>query len=429
MSGCGSAEDEGAGDSSTTTGGTTTPVTVQSPYPNAVDYTLSSEVEGLIHETPEHQEDVYKVTLAQSGTYTVYLELLQGTIDATNQIWTRTGAVIYDQFGNEITDISIPHTASDAAGKWVKGTFEVVTTDSTFYIRTFREIDKLAKYKLSIYPSIENGYVQDVEGEKNDVKAMATPITLAQTSTEINGSVNMTDLTDADDWYKLPISNTGTYTVYFNLLAGTYSTSSNFKSTSLIIYDEFGTVLMHIGSGFGSLDAAGEWDRQTFEANTAGNYYININRQENKAAKYNFTILPSVANGYVQDEEGEKNDVIAMATPITLAQASAEINGSINMTDITDTDDWYKLPISNTGTYTIYGELLSGTSGSDNFGFTVYNEAGIQLVELNTHFGALNNVGESVTNTFEAMTNSNYYIHVYRSSKSATRYKFSVTAP
>ena len=400
MTGCGAAED-GTADNNKDADGTS-----QSPYPNAVAYTLSSEVEGLINETSDHKEEVYKVTHSQSGTYTVYLELLQGT-------GSRTYATIYDQAGNQITNSSTK--------KWERSTFEVSTTDSDFYIRINDYENKPSKYKLSIYPSVANGYVPDAEGEKNDVKAMATPITLAQASTEVNGSINITDKTDTEDWYKLPLSDTGTYTVYFHQLAGTATASGDY--TSFIVYDELGNQLVRLPY---SLSAAGQYSRVTFEAIIAGNYYIRVSRGYDRAVKYKFTVLPSVANGYIQDAEGEKNDVKAMATPITLAQASTEVNGSINITDKTDTEDWYKLPLTATGSYNLNMEILTGRENW-RLRFNVYDSYDRVILKVDT--SALNKAGESLVLPFNVTVASDYYIKVNAEINLPIKYKFSVTAP
>ena len=408
ITGCSPAEEEGADNNNTGA--------VESPYPNAIAYVLSSEVEGLINETAEHQDEAYKVTFSESGTYTMYISLLPGTLNEGRD----TYFYVYDSSENEL--LGAGYGDLEGPNDWIRKTFEVFSSGD-YYIHVYRNENAVTKYKFAIYPSVENGYIQDAIGEKNDVKEMATPITFVQPFTEVNGSLNITDTMDTDDWYKLPLSTTGTYTMYMRLLPGTLG---NGDDANFRVYDASENELLR--TDYDDLEGPNDWVIKTFEVFSAGDHYIHVNRNANAVTKYEFTIYPSVANGYVQDLEGEKNDVKAMATPITLAQASTEMNGSINMTDVTDTADWYKLPLTTTGSYNLNMEMLAGSYGQFyNLRFVVYDSYDTVILDVNSN--SLDQVGDSLVLPFEVSVASDYYIKVYSEGNKAAKYKFSVTAP
>jgi len=261
--------------------------------------------------------------------------------------------------------------------------------------------------------------------EPNDEKSMATTITLAQAQQGISGSINVTDVTDSADWYKISLSAAGTYTVYMETLAGT--TASSYDETVLKVYDSSSGTLLNLTSS-GKLDAADEWLRNTFQANQAGDYYIQITRDNNLDAFYDFSIQPSIANGLIQDSNNEPNDEKSMATTITLAQAQQGISGSINVTDVTDSADWYKISLSAAGTYTVYMETLAGTTASsyDETVLKVYDSSSGTLLNL-TSSGKLDAADEWLRNTFQANQAGDYYIQITRDNNLDAFYDFSIT--
>ena len=249
---------------------------VTDPYQNTIAYTLSSAVEDSVNVTKDNDEDVFKLELTKTGTYTAYIEILKGTLTSF------AGTVymeVYDQEGIEISRA----IASAESGKWNRLTFDA-NKASSYYIRIYRTGEEDTKYEFSAYPSMKNGYVQDSNREHNDVKEMATPITLIEASAEINGSVNITGLKDSDDWYKLPLTKTGTYTVHFEVLKGT--SEHEIFNPYLYIFSEDGTKLNYI-SPFGT---EGSWENVTFEANLAENYYIQVQRSHNMQTNYAFSV-------------------------------------------------------------------------------------------------------------------------------------------
>ncbi|WNZ00229.1 hypothetical protein SUSP_002646 [Sulfurospirillum sp. 'SP'] len=364
--------------------------------------------------------DWYKISLSAAGTYTVYMETLAGT---TASSYDETVLKVYDSSSGTLLNLTSSGKL-DAADEWLRNTFQA-NQAGDYYIQITRDNNLDAFYDFSIQPSIANGLIQDSNNEPNDEKSMATTITLAQAQQGISGSINVTDVTDSADWYKISLSAAGTYTVYMETLAGT--TASSYDETVLKVYDSSSGTLLNLTSS-GKLDAADEWLRNTFQANQAGDYYIQITRDNNLDAFYDFSIQPSIANGLIQDSNNEPNDEKSMATTITLAQAQQGISGSINVTDVTDSADWYKISLSAAGTYTVYMETLAGTTASsyDETVLKVYDSSSGTLLNL-TSSGKLDAADEWLRNTFQANQAGDYYIQITRDNNLDAFYDFSIT--
>ena len=380
------------------------------PYQNTIAYNLNDEVEESINITANNEEDVFKLTLTDTGIYTVYLELQRGT---TGNWAEHIRIDIYDQDGNRINGVYM----YGEVGAWRRFTLDIYQTGN-YYARIVRDSNEDTKYKFSVHSSMANGYVQDNENEHNDIKEMATPITLTQASSEINGSLYITDNKDSDDWYKLPLSETGTYTVYCEMLNGSQEESSHHMN--LYIYSEDGTELNKIILA----GRVGLWNRVTFEVNVDDNYYIQVQR-DGLPTKYAFSIYPSVANGYVQDSNNEHNDVKEMATPITLVQASTTIKDSINVTDKTDVEDWYAIDL-NAGSYTVKLGMMTGSVASWSVYqyIIVYEDDGTELIN-NTYEGVLG----TATMPLTVHTSGTHYIQIYRNNNNITEYNLTITNP
>ena len=232
---------------------------------------------------------------------------------------------------------------------------------------------------------------------------------------EVEDSVNITD--NKEDVFKFEVKKTGVYTAYLEVLKGTVEEWTRPAYVSIYNQDkvEMGTESM---SG-----EVGAWDRLTFDVTQAGNYYARIYRPGGDT-KYRLSIHTSNKNGYVQDSDREYNDVLEMATPITLAQASATINDSLNITDIKDIDDWYQLPLITTGTYTVDFEILGGSVEGNSFYTYLYIHAE-DGTELNRIYMA-DIIGNKKSVTFEANLAENYYIHIDSKSLTKTNYSFKV---
>jgi len=241
-------------------------------------------------------------------------------------------------------------------------------------------------------------------------------ITLDEAQNGIFDSVNIKDSLNTDDWYELILDKTGTYTLYTTLLEG--SVIDQFKEAEFEVIDQYGNVLKKIVQS-GTLSAF----VNTFETDESGTYYLHVRRQSSLGTKYNFEIQPSVVNGLIQDNDGEYNDVISMATEVTYEALQNGVNGSINITKINDYDDWYKFTLDKTGTYTLYTTLLEG-SVIDQFKeaeFEVIDQYGNVLKKI-VQSGTLS----AFVNTFETDESGTYYLHVRRQSSLDTKYNFEV---
>ena len=367
-------------------------------------------------------DDWYELSLSAAGTYVVYLKMAENLEegqyeDATVRVYAGDGtALVVSQF---------EYDRYTPARIWSRNIFNAQTAGK-HYIRITHDSDSKVNYNFSVQPSIANGLVQDDDNELNDEKSMATPITLQEASAEINGTLNVTDITDSDDWYQLSLTAPGTYTAYIEMLEGTFDATDNSEHTVVFhLYDEAGTKLLKMFKVF-NLNAPGEWDRMPFDITVAGSYYIQIENQSGLAAHYKFSVQPSIANGLVQDDANERNDEKSMATPITLAEASAEINGSLGVISVTDSDDWYRLPLTAAGIYTMYGEVLDGTEEVlyVETSMQVYAEDGTELVNLYT-YNDLDKAGDWSRKVFEAAAPGDYYIRIHRD-RNISYYRFSV---
>ena len=119
-----------------------------------------------------------------------------------------------------------------------------------------------------------------------DTPALYTDTTAYTLTEEIIGLIN--EVPDhTEEIYKITLSKTGVYTLYMETLPGT--ADSDGTETHAYVYDEYGTELVDLYASY-NMDAVGEWNRKTFEALNAGDYYIRINRDYNIDTVYTFKI-------------------------------------------------------------------------------------------------------------------------------------------
>jgi len=242
--------------------------------------------------------DWYSIDIQDPGKYAFYMNLFNGT---RNYAYKDMVITIYGSNGevhNFDTSVMDYNSNDDPKRGHMKELF-TITDPGKYYIYIHRETGYAANYKFSIHPSLENGLVQDSEGEINDFKEMATPLTLnADNSLDLtNGSVNRTrqndntslKYTDDTDWYSFVMSSTGTYTFTMDLTTGT--DTSYYKDIQVIMYDQYGQV-----HSFDTqyMDAEGDHMDESFDITDTGKYYIYIYREGTIAAKYSFSINPSL---------------------------------------------------------------------------------------------------------------------------------------
>ncbi len=405
------------------------------------EITLLTDVNGTVNAEP-HTNSVscYKIDLTSNNIveqYTFYMNLYdltyyKNSYDVNIRIYDETGELVRDFDPRDM----------DSVGDRLKAQFDVIQ-DGMYYIKVYRDSRYAAKYAFSIHPSLENGLVQDEEGELNDFMTMATPLTLNADNTlpEVTGSLNITRKsissiknTDNTDWYSLDFSNTGTYSFYMNLYDLTYRNDS--YDVNIKVYDADGTLQKDFDPR--NMDSSGDTLKAQFPVYTAGKYFIKIDRDSRYAAKYAFSIHPSLENGLVQDEEGELNDFMTMATPLTLNADNTlpEVTGSLNITrksissiKNTDNTDWYSLDFSNTGTYSFYMNLYDLTYRNDSYdvNIKVYDADGTLQKDFDPR--NMDSSGDTLKAQFPVYTAGKYFIKIDRDSRYAAKYGFGITLP
>jgi hypothetical protein len=278
-------------------------VTTESKIVNTImcagqeEVSLLNDVNGTVNVKPNtNHVSCYKLDLSSNNSvekYTFYMNLYEGT---TNNTLKDISVKIYDQYGTEVKKFDTE--LMDGGGDHMKEQFSI-DTDGTYYIEIYRKEGYVAKYGFSIHPSLENGLVQDDEGEMNDFMNMATPLTLNANNTleEVEGTLNMTRKglssiknTDDKDWYSFTINASGTYSFYMNLYEGT--TNNTLKDMSVKIYDQYGTEVKNFDTQL--MDYSGDHMKEQFRIDTEGTYYMRFYRKDGYAAKYGFGIdLPN----------------------------------------------------------------------------------------------------------------------------------------
>ena len=397
---------------------------------------MTVDTDGTVNYTGanEKSESCYKIDLSSNNaveTYMMYMNLYNGT---SNNVTFRNKVKLYDENGAEEHQFYTNYMYK--TGHRFKEAFEISTT-GTYYVKVYRDGHEATKYGFSIHPSLENGLVQDAEGELNDHFTSATPITLDNAMKDINGSVNMSRTqdnslknTDNEDYYMIDFSKTGTYSFYINLYNGTHSNVSFY--TQLEIFNANYASEHKFGS---QIYTSGHYYASTFEIKTVGKYYVRISRANNEATKYGFSIHPSIENGLVQDSDRELNDFMSMAAPLTWTELTNGIDGSVNLTRTvtesstrnTDQYDYYAIECDVAGTYTLDLSLLNGTVSNVSHFLeeTLYDVSGTQIKSFG---GKLYHSGQTLNSTFTIQTPGTYYFEIYRYGDAAN-YTFTVSKP
>ena len=356
-------------------------------------------------------DDWYEIVLDKSGTYTIYTNILEGT--ASSAGWLTIDFQILDQYGSVVKLISQYHKSAALVNTFIAPDI------GTYYIHIRRVNNYDTQYSFEIQPSMDNGLIQDSEGEYNDVISMATPLSSEEIQNGVSGSVNITKNSDYNDWYIVILSQTGTYTIYTNILEGTAASGPD-NTVDFQVLDQYGSVIKSISQNHNNVALV-----NTFTATDIGTYYIHINRGNNYDTRYNFQIV-TAANETTKEinVDGEYNDVISMATPVTYDFLQKGLSGSVNITKINDYNDWYKVDLSETGIYTIYTNILEGTASSAGWltiDFQILDQYG-SVVKLISQY----HNSAALVNTFTAPDIGTYYIHISRVNNYATRYSFQI---
>lgn len=357
----------------------------------------------------ENTENTYIVGL-ESGVYAISAKLLSGTVDDGNNF------IISVSNSNDEVLATLNQNSLDATGEAEDLSF-TATAKGNYSIKITRNNNADASYSLNLYPSIANGLTQNSNNEYNNFKEMATPLTLTEANTGISGDLNL-QTEDKRDWYSIDLNKTGVYALSTEILSGTTNDGNNLVITVYNPSDEQITQLHQ-----NSLDASGEAEQFTFNANVTGKYKIKYYRNNDTDILYTFKVFPSVENGLVQDTSYEYNDFKEMATPLTLAQMNLDITSNINLTN-KDKSDWYSVELE-TGTYDINTELLAGTvNDGANMIITVLNTQNEQIAQL--HQNSLDAEADTETLSFNANLAGTYKVEFKRSENTTIYYKYNL---
>lgn len=364
----------------------------------ATPITLSQSqlgIEGNLNIRPSDRTDWYEIRLEEEGDYTVKLEVLPGS--DTRGYSSRI--VIIDPEGGVVQEKKVTEfTTFEFSGK----------AQSTYKFKIHHTNNYKTYYRFHVYPSVENGLVQDSSGEMNDTRSTATPISISEAQKGISGRINDPE-TDTVDWYRLNIETPGLYTVYCQLGPGT--TSGNYD-VHVVVEDPYQNILCD-NTGGGHMDSENDSTVFDFEASHAGNYILKIYRYYNYNAAYRFYVFPETSNGLIQDSDGEFNDRLSTATPKTLSEAMVGIEGSLYSTRADDAEDVYVIDITEPGTYSVQFELTDGTVRSTRKAFaTVYSPSQTPLNDPAS--SSVYGNGNAYTFTFEAITEGQYRFRIHR---------------
>jgi hypothetical protein len=222
-------------------------------------------------------EDWYSIELTPD-TYTLYSNMLIGTQYEVGYR-TTTNATIYSPNGIKVLDTSVGYRVGD----WTSKSFSAKTTGK-YLIQLKVDNKSDAVYDFSLYHSIDSGLVQTGSGERNDNKYMATAITLNQSNNGVSGDINIQRVSDTHDWYSISLS-TGSYNLNYELLTGTEHTSW-FEKIYFNVYTPDGVKVVDSSENA----ISGKSYNETFTANQAGKYMIEISNERDAKNVYKFTI-------------------------------------------------------------------------------------------------------------------------------------------
>ncbi len=401
-----------------------------SEFASALELNVTQEVFDNVNILNDNLVDYYKVDINQTGIYTLYVESISAGTNADYAYTLETQ--IYNSDETYMQTNSIYFSLLSNGQESTTTEFEIQDI-GTYYFKIYRNRvgipeDIATYYKFSIEKSISNGLVQDAEGELNDVLSQASPLVVGSFINDVNGTVNTTRHNDLNDWYELKNLDVGIYTLYLETKTGTVGSQG--RSLGAKIYDIYGNVYSDLTTNYSiyDMDEENEWVRRTFEVNTEGSYFINISREYNMASAYSFKVLPSIANGYVLDVNGEPNDEQVLAKSITLTDTNTTITDSINMTATTDSDDWFEFTSDVTQTINVKLETLTATqTGTYTLKLEILNSNGVVIKSIPNNQFLLDQADEETTDSVSLVNGSKYYLHINRRYNIPTDYKITMS--
>jgi len=331
----------------------------------ATPITLAQVEEGIKGSINVRKTDIadwYEIEFDKTGTYGVLMQSLTGSSTSGNKY-----IEVYNPSGDRIFAKYVYSYNSAETSGW----FSLdITEVGKYKIKIYNANNEITYYKFNIFPSVENGLVQDSGGEYNDLPSMATPVTLDEAQNGIKGDVALTDI-DKADWYEIELNKTGTYGLLYQTLAGTSTDGNKY----IQVYNPNGDSVL---SGYLYSGAVEKYGWFSFTASMPGKYKIKIYNSENERTYYQFNLYPSTENGLVHDSEGEVNDLSFMADPVTLEDVENGIYGKVKVLN-TDIADWYELNITQAGTYSVTIQTTAGSNTSHRRYIEIYDSEGGEI--------------------------------------------------
>ena len=274
-------------------------------------------------------EDVYKLTVSEAGTFTIIFDVPTNT----SSEYFRLG--LYDSAGLLLSQFSTGADKSYTASAPLAGTYYLYVDAPYSYNHNGGSYFLTANYT----PGGNN-----LEQEPNDDLANAL-----FAGKQIRGQLS----TNADiDWYSLIVAQSGDLQIAFD--APTNSSSEYFK---VWLLDSQGNVLAGRSTGMDVSFSAG--------APVAGNYFVAVtssNAYNYTGDQYGLTVTPIASN---VNRESEINDSTTTADTLVLSTA---VVGQLSTASDVDT---YAVTLSSAGTLTINFDGPTSSTWSDYFQLSV----------------------------------------------------------
>lgn len=343
---------------------------------NASPLALQDLVTGTIQPGDSSTSDLYRVQVDQNKTYSIDLFIEQSVTSLPGHIRV---------FNKEGT-LLLP---SNLASTLLTSYFEFSTGNNTeVFIEVSIEYPSSIhfQYQLAIYPSSDNGLLQDsISYEPNNTLSTAHPLALQQT---IDNALAAGTL-DHRDIYAVDVLEGQTYTVMTTFTNG-ISTGAG-TELQLSVSDDLGTLFVN--------EQSIAYEQTTYNEITpqqTGKLYIALfspRAAQDRYYGYQLTVLPAADNGLVQNDLSyEPNNSATTAYPINL-----ETLYTSDLQDGTeDHMDFYSIDVTAGETYSVMLSNDTGVhTGVYNFVYLTVNESdGTVLLDEN----AINN---SSSNAFE----------------------------
>lgn len=400
-------------------------------FANTTPIVLDTEYSDSVNIIPGNIVDRFSIDFNKTGKYTLYFDSLPTGTDPSYSY--HIAVEVFNDQGVKLHSTQLVFSLVATGEAFVTSTFDISTTGQHFLkiyrTRTGVPTENTLNYKFQLTSSTENGLVHTADKELNDVISQAAVLNKAAFNMETKGSVNITRLSDLTDWYKLSDLQLGIHVMYFKSFAGTVP--NNFDYGMLTIYDQYGNIHTRISDGFTGINDNAQMRRKPFEVLIAGDYYVKVEREANLALNYSFKALDPTDGGQGINVDSEPNDEQVHATQVDLNTPVTTLNGSVNIVDIIDSDDWYTFISNETGTATITATNVAGTANhaAAQLNVKVLDEYGASLLILPANQYDLDATGDSTSGSVDLVNGKQYFVHINRESNFQSQYKIDIAKP